>query len=130
MRALEFGPLEELRQRYAYQPGLADLFPEVPDAQTMKSDQLGPLEPSAVARTLPSVVFKSETPQRQVIPWDSTKALALWQKRHPDSGEALPDVFASQEDVTDVPDDTYRRGRLHLNARSVEEQIKYTTDDE
>ena len=44
------------------------------------------------------MVFKREMPKKQIIPWDANKALELWQKRHSDTGEPLPDVFAIKDD--------------------------------
>lgn len=80
--------------------------------------------------TIPSVVFKPDDPKKQVIPWDPEKALSLWQKRHPDSGEALTDIFENVTDVIDVPEGTYLRDRLHLKPKDSEELMTYTTDDE
>ena len=80
--------------------------------------------------TIPSVVFKPEDPKKQIVPWDADKALALWQKRHADSGEPLPDVFEKSEDVTSVKDEVYLRNRLVLKPKNSEETMNYTTDDE
>jgi hypothetical protein len=80
--------------------------------------------------TVPSVVFKPEDPKRQVIPWDAQKALALWQKRHPDIGEELPDVFTDAKDVTEVPEGTYLRSSLVLKPKDSKELLDHTTDDE
>ena len=80
--------------------------------------------------TVPSVVFKPEDPKKQVVPWDPQKALELWQKRHPDSGEKLPDVFDNKRDVLEVPEGTYLRSRLHLKPENSDELMTYTTDDE
>lgn len=80
--------------------------------------------------TVPSVVFKPEDPKKQIVPWDPQKALKLWQKRHPENGETLPDVFESIADVIDVPEGVYLRSRLHLKPGNTEELMTYTTDDE
>jgi DMSO reductase iron-sulfur subunit len=80
--------------------------------------------------TIPAVVFKPEDPRRQIVPWNAQKALALWQKRHPDNGEVLPDIFADIADVTDVTEDTYLRNRLELKPENNRELMDYTTDDE
>jgi anaerobic dimethyl sulfoxide reductase subunit B len=103
MRALEFGPLDDLKNKYG--------------------------EPQQGV-TMPSAVIKPEDAKKQVVPWDAKKVLALWQKRHPDDGEALPDVFEDMEDVLKVPEGTYLRGKLHLKPKNREEMMKYTTDDE
>ena len=80
--------------------------------------------------TIPSVVFKPEDPKKQIVHWDSNKALALWQVRHPDSGEELPLVFKDVKDVTNVTENTYLRNRLVLKPENSEELMTYTTDDE
>jgi hypothetical protein len=108
MRALEFGPLEELEKKYGVSKG----------------------DPVKRTLTRPSVIFKPEDPRRQIVPWDGKKALALWQKRHAPTGEALPDVFADAGQVTDVPRGVYRREQLHLKPQNTEELMTYTTDDE
>ncbi len=79
---------------------------------------------------VPSAVFKPEDPKRQILPYDAKKALELWQKRHPDNGEALPDVFENAEDVTHVPEEMIGRNRLVLKPKNTEEQMFYTTDEE
>ena len=79
---------------------------------------------------VPSVVIKPEDPKRQIIPYDAKKALELWQKRHPDNGEILPDVFENPEDVTDVPVTAMGRHELNLKPKNTQELLFYTTDDE
>ena len=80
--------------------------------------------------TKPAVVFKPADPKKQVIPWDSERALELWQRRHPDKGESLPDIFVGESDITQVPEGTVGRGKLVLKAENTEELMYYTTDDE
>ncbi len=79
---------------------------------------------------VPSVVFKPEDPKRQILPYDAKKALDLWQKRHPDNGEILPDVFENSEDVTNVPEGTMGRHELNLKPKNIKELLFFTTDDE
>lgn len=110
MRALEFGPLDKLRAKYGNLSQLED----------MPRDSI----------TVPAVVFKPADSTKQIIPWDSDKVLELWQKRHPDNGEPLPDIFKEKSDVTQVPEDIISRSRLVLKAKSTEELMYYTTDDE
>ena len=110
MRALEFGPLDELREKYGNLMQLEDM----PKGSITK----------------PAVIFKPADPKKQIIPWDSDKALALWQKRQPHEGEPLPDIFAGKSDVTQAPQDIVGRNRLVLKAKSVKELMYYTTDDE
>lgn len=80
--------------------------------------------------TLPSVVFKPVDPKKQVVAWDAQKALELWQKRHPDSGEPLPDVFTDAAEVTRDAADIMGRTELKLKPRNSEEMMFCTTDDE
>jgi len=110
MRALEFGPLDELRKKYGNLRRLED----------MPKDSI----------TRPAVVFKPADPKKQVIPWDSTRALELWQKRQSHLGEPLPDVFTEIADVTEAPEDIVGRNKLVLKAKNSEELMYYTTDNE
>lgn len=80
--------------------------------------------------TIPSVVFKPIEPKKQIVPWDAKKALDLWQKRHPDSDESLPDVFADASEVTRDASDIMGRTKLNLKPKSSEEMLFCTTDDE
>jgi hypothetical protein len=79
--------------------------------------------------TRPAVVFKP-APKTAVVPWDSAKALKLWQKRRPTQGKALPDIFGAESDVTGAPQDIVGRNRLVLKAKNSEELKYYTTDNE
>ena len=80
--------------------------------------------------TQPAVIFKPVDPKRQIVKWDSTRALELWQKRMPEDGEILPDVFTHISDVTQAPEEIVGRNRLVLKAKDSEELMYYTTDDE
>lgn len=110
MRALEFGPLDELREKYGNLRRVED----------MPRDTI----------TNPAVVFKPADPKKQVIPWDYNRALELWQKRESPEGEPLPDVFAKISDVTQAPQYIVGRNKLVLKAKNSSEQKYYTTDDE
>jgi anaerobic dimethyl sulfoxide reductase subunit B (iron-sulfur subunit) len=110
LRALEFGPIDELREKYG----------NLRQLEEMPEDSI----------TRPAVVFKPVEPKRQVVPWDSRRALELWQKRHPDTGEQLPDIFTDMADVVFVPEDIIGRNKLVLKPESTEELMFYTTDDE
>jgi len=80
--------------------------------------------------TMPAIVFKPVDPKKQIIPWDYETALKLWQKRHSDNGEPLPDIFTEISEVTQVPEDIIGRNKLVLKAKNTEELMFYTTDDE
>jgi anaerobic dimethyl sulfoxide reductase subunit B (iron-sulfur subunit) len=110
MRALEFGPLEEIIEKYGSLRRLED----------MPKDSI----------TRPAVIFKPSDAKRQVIPWDHDRALELWAKRETSSGEPLPDLFNSKSDVTEAPREIVGRNKLVLKARNAEELRYYTTDDE
>jgi anaerobic dimethyl sulfoxide reductase subunit B (iron-sulfur subunit) len=110
MRAMEFGPLDELRQRYG----------SLRRVEGMPNDQI----------TRPAVVFKPADPKKQVVRWDYARALELWKKRVPDEGDSLPDLFEHVSDVTQENEEIVGRNRLVLKARDSRELMYYTTDDE
>jgi anaerobic dimethyl sulfoxide reductase subunit B len=110
MRALEFGPVNELVNKYGNLRMLEDLPKE--------------------SLTRPSVVFKPSDPKISVVPWDSSRALKLWQKRRSPEGDVLPDIFTTESDVTEAPRDIAGRNRLVLKAKNSEELGYYTTDNE
>lgn len=110
MRALEFGPLEELEQKYGRLKKLEDM--------------------PRGGITLPAVVFKPADEKKQIVPWDHERALELWAERETGSGERLPDVFGSVTEVTEAPNEIVGRNRLVLKAKNAEELSYYTTDDE
>lgn len=110
LRALEFGRLDELKKKY----GNLRTF------ENMPKDSI----------TNPSVVFKFPEPKKQIVPWDAVRALELWQKRHPDNGELIPDIFPEISDATRPAEGVVGRNRLVLKAKDTEELMYYTTDDE
>lgn len=110
LRALEFGPIEELREQFGNLSQLEDL----------PKDTL----------THPAVVFKPVQPKKPVVPWDYQKALKLWQKRHPDNGQWLPDIFEDASEVTQPLDNLIGRNRLVLKAQNTRELMWRTMDDE
>jgi anaerobic dimethyl sulfoxide reductase subunit B len=109
MRALEFGPLDEITAKYGSLRRLEDMPRET---------------------TQPAAVFKPSDPKGQVLPWDQEAALSLWQRRENADGEPLPDVFTSNSDVTSAPHQIVGRNRLVLKPKNAEELTYYTTDDE
>lgn len=104
-RALEFGPLSSLMERYGDRRDLEDM----PSSQTTK----------------PSVVFKPITAKRQLVPYNAERALELLMRRDP-----LPPLFASPADVTEVPAWTIGRGELVIKHPSVEDLMHRTRNDE
>lgn len=110
MRALEFGPIDHLSERYGNLRRLQD----------MPKDSI----------TRPAVVFKPADPKKRIVSWDSERVLDLWQKREPHSNEPLPDVFYTKTDLTKDHQDIIGRNKLVLKAKNSVEQKYYTTDDE
>lgn len=110
MRALEFGPLDELITKYGNLRVLQD----------MPKDSI----------TRPAVIFRPVMQKKQVLAWDHNRALDLWSKRDSPPGEPLPDFFADKEQVTKAPRDIVGRNRLVLKPKNSAEQRYYTTDDE
>jgi anaerobic dimethyl sulfoxide reductase subunit B len=110
MRALEFGPLEELVRKYGNLRRLEDMPKET--------------------FTQPAVVFKPADPKVSVIPYDAARALKLWQKRQPHQGEPLPDIFSNETEVTAAPEEIAGRNKLVLKPKNSEELKYYTTDNE
>jgi anaerobic dimethyl sulfoxide reductase subunit B (iron-sulfur subunit) len=110
MRALEFGLLSELIEKYGNLRRLED----------MPKD----------SATRPAVIFKPADPKTPVLPWDPSRALKLWQERQSHQGQPLPDVFVEESYITEVPQDIVGRNRLVLKAKNRAELKYYTTDNE
>jgi anaerobic dimethyl sulfoxide reductase subunit B (iron-sulfur subunit) len=106
MRALEFGPFEELMNRYGNLRRIKD----------MPRDSI----------TKPAVVFKPADSKREIVPWDSKRALELWRKRESYEDEPLLDM----SEVTRAPGEIVGRNKLVLKAKESAELMYYTTDDE
>jgi anaerobic dimethyl sulfoxide reductase subunit B len=110
MRALEFGPLEELVARFGDLQRLEDM-------------------PNPKA-THPSAVFKAHEPKRAILPWDAKRSLDLWKKRGPFALPDAPDLFQKEEELTGIQPGTVGRGRLVLKPRSTEGFMYSTTDND
>jgi len=104
-RALDFGPWSTMTAKYGDRKELEDM----PGAGVTK----------------PAVVFKPHAAKRQIIPYDSKKALELLMKREP-----LPPVFASPADVTEIPEGMIARDGLVIKHQSAEELMRRTRSDE
>jgi anaerobic dimethyl sulfoxide reductase subunit B (iron-sulfur subunit) len=108
-RALDFGPIDDLKAKY----GDLQQLPQMPS-------------PSI---TNPSVVFKPAQPRKQLIPYDKWKALELWKWRWNEEDEySLPRIFEDVSDVTEVPEGLVKRNKLVLKPQTHEELIYYTSD--
>ena len=110
LRELDFGSVDEMRKKY----GELNSLEELPDGSV----------------TRPAVVFKPRDGKKQIIPWDADKGLQLWQQRGPFAPADLPPTFTSKEAVLNLPQGTVCRDRLVLKARTVEEFMTATRDDE
>lgn len=105
MRALDFGPLSELEEKFGRLKDLEDL----PSSQN----------------TAPAVVFQPHTPKRRLVPYDAERALALLAKRDP-----LPVVYISAADVTDIPEGMVGRSTLVIKHGSADDLMRQTRNDE
>jgi anaerobic dimethyl sulfoxide reductase subunit B (iron-sulfur subunit) len=110
MRALEFGPLEDLIKKYGHLRRLDEMPKE--------------------SITTPAALFKPLDPKKKVIPWDANRALELWQKRNSESGEPLPDIFQKVSDITEAHQEIVGRNSLVLKAKNSKALMYYTTDNE
>ncbi len=110
MRALEFGALDELKKRYGDTVQIADLPKN--------------------SLTQPAVIYKPVDAKKQIIPWDSARALELWQKRQPSEGAPLPDIFSEPAAVTQPPEGILSRDRLVLKGKTTAERDYHARDDE
>lgn len=110
LRALDFGPIEELRGKY----GELNTLDELPSGEI----------------TRPSVVFKPRDDKKQLVPWDAERALDLWQQRGPFAPADLPPTFTSRDDMVNPPTGLRGRDRLNLKPRTAEELMDSTRNDE
>jgi len=110
LRALEFGPLDELRMRYG----------ELRQLEDMPSGEI----------TKPAVVFKPHDEKKDVVSWDPDKTLNLWKRRGPHTPIGFQDVFQEKTDITEVIGDLVGRNRLVLKHKTSKELMYFTTDDE
>jgi len=132
-------PAKSIRERVEKKSLRSPLL-EAKERKGFREVDLGYSRPTALEQAgrclkcgtlVPSVVIKREASKKQIIPWDAIRALELWRKRHPDTGEALPDVFTDMNDVLRRPEPgMIGRNKLVLKAKNSEEILFYTTDDE
>jgi anaerobic dimethyl sulfoxide reductase subunit B (iron-sulfur subunit) len=105
MRGLDFDTLENLMAKY----GTVRQLEGMPD-------------PSAVK---PAVVFKPRTAKKTYVRYDPNKAIPLLIRRDP-----LPPLVDTPEEVGRVPREIIGRGQLVLKAKSTNELIETTRNDE
>lgn len=104
-RAFDFGLLSELQERYGNKRELEDM-------------------PSG-KETEPSVVFKSHRNKKQLVSYNSEKAIKLLMKRDP-----LPKVFESIDDIINIPEGIVGRSKLVIKHESADDLMSRTRNDE
>jgi Fe-S-cluster-containing dehydrogenase component len=121
-RALDFGPLDQLAQKY----GTLKQLPRMPDPSIAQ----------------PAWVFKAQLPRKQIVPYDSDRALTLWQQRGPNAmtgtypgpftavKPSAPLVFADKATITDPQTALLQKNKLVLKAKNNEALDFYTRVDE
>ncbi|MFC2010883.1 4Fe-4S dicluster domain-containing protein [Chloroflexota bacterium] len=108
MRALDFGPLEDLTIKYGNMRVLKDL----------PKDSI----------TRPAIVFKPHVEKKRLVPYDKNKALELLGNR--EIFTHLPPLYLSKDDVTHVPPGLVGRDKLSLKPETGEEAKRITQHDE
>lgn len=104
-RALDFGPLSTLAERYGDRRDLEDM-------------------PTGLT-TRPAIIFKPHAEKRQLVTYNAARALELLMKREP-----LPAVFTAAADVTDIPEGTVGRNELVIKHESTDDLMRRTRSDE
>ena len=105
-RALDFGPLEEMKSRY----GNLQMLEGMPDP----------------SETQPAIVFKPASPKRQLVPYDNGKARQLFLQR----GENLPPLCTDPTLITNLPDGLVGKDKLVLKPKSTAQSLNVTRSDE
>jgi anaerobic dimethyl sulfoxide reductase subunit B (iron-sulfur subunit) len=105
-RALDFGPLDEMKAKYGDMIALEDM----PDGAMVK----------------PGIVFKPMNERKQVVPFDTQRALELLQDRGPD----LPPQFDSIEGLKDLGEGLIGYSKLVMKAASVQEALALSKNEE
>lgn len=108
MRALDFGPLEDLTRKYG-------------DARVLEDLPKGTI-------TRPAIVFKPHVVKKQLVSYDEDRALELLRSR--EVFTQLPPLYLSKGDVIYVPSGLVGRDRLNLKPKSIEEVKRATQHDE
>jgi len=113
-RALDFGPLSELQQKY----GTMNQLPGMPSPST----------------TNPSVVFKQTDAPKQFVPYDTPTALTLLANRGVVTNGVittpLPSLYTNPEQVTTVPSGTVVRNQLIMKPEGTAAFMAATINDE
>ena len=106
MRALDFGPIDELVEKYG----------DVRQIETMPDPSL----------TKPNWVAKPNPPKEQLIPYDAEKAVQLTKRR-----TAVDDVYAGDiSAVTEFEPDVMCISELRMKNATVAEVMAATSSDQ
>jgi len=108
MRALDFGPLEDMMSKYGTNSDLED----VPSSATVK----------------PAIIFKAHAPKKQLIAYNVDKAIDLLGKR--DALAPLSPLYASKADATTTYPNLVGRDKLVLKPANSAEAMETTQHDE
>ena len=103
LRALDFGPIQELETKY----GSLRQLPGMPEPASR-----------------PALIFKKQTPKKEILPYDKQKALKLMQKRG-DLGMAFENI----EDVNKPEKERMARNSLKMKHASVKDLMAETRND-
>jgi len=104
-RALDFGPLSTMLERYGGRRDLEDM----PGSATTK----------------PAIVFKPHAAKKQLVPYNAERALELMMRRDP-----LPQVFTSPDEVTEIAKGMVGRDGLVIKHESAADLMRRTRCDE
>jgi anaerobic dimethyl sulfoxide reductase subunit B (iron-sulfur subunit) len=107
MRALDFGPLDDMIKKYGTNRDLED----VPSSAT----------------TQPAVIFKPHVAKKQLVPYNVDKALDLLAKR--DALAPLPPLYTSKTDATQTYPGLVARDKLVMKPANVNEAMRSTQHD-
>jgi anaerobic dimethyl sulfoxide reductase subunit B (iron-sulfur subunit) len=105
-RALDFGPIEDMRSKYGTLKALEDM----PDGALVQ----------------PAIVFKPMKARVGVVPFDTQRSLELLQDRGPD----LPPQFESIEGLSELGDGLIGYSKLVMKSASVAEALALSKNEE
>jgi anaerobic dimethyl sulfoxide reductase subunit B (iron-sulfur subunit) len=108
MRALNFGPLEDMIKKYGSNRDLEDM----PSSNIAK----------------PAIVFKPREAKKQLVPYDTDKAISLLGRR--DALASLPPYYTTKAQATETYPGLVGRDKLIMKPANVAEAMKTTQHDE
>ena len=106
LRALDFGPIEEMEKRYGKLRALEDM----PSPEQAK----------------PAIVFKPMSQRRKIVPYDEARAMELMRDR----GVELPPTYGDIEEVEDLPDGLVGYSKLIMKAPNVAANLALSKNEE